>query len=96
MWYESGRRDLGRDWHKLIDARVGPRYDEAPYWQQYEWAFPQDLVKWYVEDTFYAGPFAFSGGVQQYLIGVSRSDRRSGRRPTSASIPTRSRSSPAA
>ena len=75
LWYENGRRDLGRDWHKIIDARVGPRFDEAPYWRQYEWAFPQDLVKWYVEDTFYAGPFAFSGGVQQYLIGVSRSDR---------------------
>ena len=75
VWYEDGRRDLGRDWHKLIDARVGPRFDETPYWRQYDWAFPQNLFKWYVEDTFYAGPFAFSGGVKQYLIGVSRSDR---------------------
>ena len=75
VWYEDGRRDLGRDWHKMIDARVGPRFDETPYWRQYDWAFPQDVFKWYVEDTVYAGPFALSGGVQQYLIGVSRSDR---------------------
>ena len=75
VWYEAGRRDLGRDWHKIIDARVGPRFDERPYWRQYDWAFPQDLFKWYVEDSFYAGPFAFSGGVKQFVIDVSRSDR---------------------
>ena len=75
VWYEDGRRDLGRDWHKLVDARVGPRFDQTPYWRQYDWAFPQDLFKWYVEDTFYTGAFAFSGGVKQYLIRVSRSDR---------------------
>ena len=74
LWYEDHRRLLGRDWHKMIDARVGPRFDETPYWQQYDWRFPQQIAKWYVEDTFYAGPLAFSGGAKQYLVGVSRTD----------------------
>ena len=74
LWYEDHRRLLGRDWHKVIDARVSSRFDETPYWQQYDWRFPQQIAKWYVEDTFYAGPFAFSGGAKQYLVGVSRTD----------------------
>ena len=74
IWYEDSRRLLGRDWHKIIDARVDARFDETPYWQQYDWRFPQNIAKWYVEDTFYAGPFAFSGGVKHYIVNVGRSD----------------------
>ena len=74
FWYEDSRRVLGRDWHKVIDARVDARFDATPYWQQYDWRFPQNIAKWYVEDTFYAGPFAFSGGVKQYLVSVGRND----------------------
>ena len=74
IWYEDSRRLLGRDWHKIIDARVDARFDETPYWQQYDWRFPQNIAKWYVEDTFYAGAFAFSGGVKHYIVNVGRSD----------------------
>ena len=74
LWFEDSSRDLGRDWHKIIDARVDVRYDVTPYWRQYDWRFPQNLFKWYVEDTIYVGPFAFSGGVKQYLVDVGRTD----------------------
>ena len=74
VWYEDSSRELGRDWHKVIDARVGARFHETPYWRQYDWRFPQSVFKWYAEDTLYAGPFAVSGGVKQYLVDVGRRD----------------------
>ena len=74
LWAEDGRRDLGRDWHKLVDARVSHHFDEAPYWRQYDWEFPQSVVKWYVEDTLFAGPLAINAGVRQYLVEVGRRD----------------------
>ena len=74
IWYEDSQRDLGRDWHQMLDPMLSFQWDEQAYWQQYEWDFPQRVFKWYVEETIYAGPFALSGGVKQFLIGVSRED----------------------
>ncbi len=74
LWAEDGRRDLGRDWHKIMDARVSQRYDDTPYWRQYDWEFPQSIIKWYVEDTLFAGPLAINAGVRQYLVEVGRRD----------------------
>ena len=74
LWAEDGRRDLGRDWHKITDARVSFGFDDTPYWRQYDWEFPQTVVKWYVEDTLFAGPLAINAGVRQYLVEVGRRD----------------------
>ncbi len=74
IWYEDSRRDLGRDWHQMLDPTLNFNWNEQPYWQQYEWDFPQHVFKWYVEETIFAGPFALSGGVKQFLVGVSRED----------------------
>ncbi|MCY4635424.1 MAG: TonB-dependent receptor, partial [Acidobacteria bacterium] len=74
IWYEHTRRDLGRDWHQILDPTLSFNWNEQPYWQQYDWQFPQQVFKWYVEETIFAGPFALSGGVKQYLVGVSRED----------------------
>ena len=74
LWYEDGRRDLGRDWHRILDARAGPRHDAIPYWHQYEWDFPQSLVKWHVENTFRSGGWTVSAGAKQYLVEVGRED----------------------
>ena len=75
VWYEDSRRDLGRDWHRILDPTLTFNWDERPYWRQYEWDFPQHVFKWYAEETIFAGPFALSGGVKQFLVGVSREDR---------------------
>ena len=74
IWYEDSRRDLGRDWHQMLDPTLNFKWNENAYWHQYEWDFPQHVFKWYVEETLYAGPFALSGGVKQFRVGVSRDD----------------------
>ena len=74
IWYEDSRRDLGRDWHQMLDPTLSFNWNEQAYWHQYEWDFPQHVFKWYVEETLYAGPFALSGGIKQFLVGVSRED----------------------
>ena len=75
IWYEASRRDLGRDWHRMLDPKLSFKWDERAYWHQYEWDFPQHVFKWYVEETLYVGPFALTGGVKQFLIDVSREDK---------------------
>ena len=74
LWYEDSRRDLGRDWHQMLDPTLNFNWNEQAYWHQYEWDFPQHVFKWYVEETLYAGPVALSGGIKQFLVGVSRAD----------------------
>ena len=59
---------------RILDPSLTFHWDERPYWQQYEWDFPQHVFKWYAEETIFAGPFALSGGVKQFLVGVSRED----------------------
>ena len=74
IWYEDSVRDLGRDWHQILDPTLNFKWDERAYWHQYEWDFPQSIFKWYVEETLYAGPFTLSGGIKQFLVDVSRED----------------------
>ena len=59
----------------MLDPTLNFNWNEQAYWYQYEWDFPQHVGKWYVEETLYVGPFALSGGVKQFLVGVSREDR---------------------
>ncbi len=75
FWYEDSRRDLGRDWHRILDPAINFKWDEKAYWHQYEWDFPQDIFKWYVEETLYFGSFELAAGVKQYLVSVSREDQ---------------------
>ena len=74
IWYEKSRRDLGRDWHRILDPTLSARFDEVAYWHQYDWDFPQHVFRWYVEETLYVGPLALSGGIRKYLVDVSRED----------------------
>ena len=75
IWYEDSRRDLGRDWHRMLDPTLSFKWDEQAYWHQYEWDFPQHVFKWYVEETLYVGSFTLTGGVKHFLIDVSREDQ---------------------
>ena len=74
IWYEDSRRDLGRDWHQILDPTINFQWNATPYWRQYEWNFPQSVLKLYVEETLYAGRFTLTGGVKQFLVDVSRED----------------------
>ena len=78
IWYEDSRRHLGRDWHQMLDPALSFDWNEQAYWHQYEWDFPQHIFKWYAEETIFAGPLSLSGGVKQFLVGVSREDQFNG------------------
>ncbi|MDE2741018.1 MAG: TonB-dependent receptor [Gemmatimonadota bacterium] len=75
IWYEDSRRHLGRDWHQMLDPTLSFDWNEQAYWHQYEWDFPQHIFKWYAEETIFVGPLSLSGGVKQFLVGVSREDQ---------------------
>ncbi len=75
IWYEDSRRHLGRDWHRILDPAINFKGDEQAYWHQYEWDFPQDVFRWYVEETVYFGSFELTAGVKQFLVSVSREDQ---------------------
>ena len=74
LWYEDSQRELGRDWHQILDPSLNFRWDEQPYWHQYDWTFPQRIFRWYLQETLYVGPFTASVGVRQFFVELSRRD----------------------
>ncbi len=74
VWYEDGTREEYRDWHKLVDARIGIPFENPAYWVQYDREYPQDVLKWYIEDSFTLGNLTINVGANQFLVEVSRND----------------------
>lgn len=74
IWYEDTRRSEWRDWHNVLDTRVGPDFDPAPYWIQYSRKYPQDTFKWYVEDSLTLGPVTVNVGAKQFINTIDRID----------------------
>lgn len=74
LWYEQSQRDLGRDWHQILDPLLSSRWKEQPYWHQYEWNFPQQILRWYIQETMYVGPLTARVGVKQFFVELSRRD----------------------
>lgn len=75
IWVEDYLREEYRDWHKIIDTRVGFEFDNVAYWVQYDREYPQDTFKWYVEDTVDLGAFSLSLGAKQFLVDLERNDK---------------------
>ena len=82
LWYEDATRYEYRDWHKLIDARIGDSYDSTPYWTQYNREFPQTTFKWYVEDVVEVSDFTFRVGMKQFSNELERVDNFTPNDPT--------------
>tara|TARA_R110002020_G_scaffold309301_2_gene525229 strand:- start:51945 stop:54374 length:2430 start_codon:yes stop_codon:yes gene_type:complete len=82
VWYEDAKRYEYRDWHKLIDARIGDDYDNTPYWTQYNREFPQTTFKWYVEDVVEVSDFTFRVGMKQFSNELERVDNFTPNDPT--------------
>lgn len=74
LWYEDGERSEWRNWHQLVDARVGPDFENTPYWTQYSREFPQSTFKWWVEDQVAFGPLTVTGGIKQFQNDIERND----------------------
>lgn len=74
IWYEDYQRKESRDWHKIIDSRVGYEFDHTPYWLQYEREFPVTTTMLYLEDELDLGWANFRLGVKQFFTDLERQD----------------------
>ena len=75
IWYEDGTRDEFRDWHEISNTTVGPAFEDQPYWIQYDRSYPQETLKWYLEDSLQVSDVTLTLGVKQFLVDVERQDR---------------------
>jgi len=74
IWYEDSTREEYRDWHKITDTRVGYEFNRAEYWTQYDREYPQEILRWYIEDTVTVGPVSVSLGVRDFSVELDRED----------------------
>jgi len=74
LWYEDGERKEHRDWHQVVDTRIGPDYENPAYWRQYDREYPQSTFKWYIEDQIRFGPVTATIGAKQFHNDVDRKD----------------------
>ncbi|MDP2534731.1 TonB-dependent receptor domain-containing protein [Alteromonas stellipolaris] len=75
FWYEDYQRDEYRDWHKTIDASTSARYENTPYWVQYDREFPVETLMYYVENELDAGFAKIRLGAKQFNVDVSKEDQ---------------------
>ncbi|WP_374569798.1 TonB-dependent receptor domain-containing protein [Phenylobacterium sp.] len=74
LWLEHGKSNSTRDWHKLIDTRIGYAFADNPYWIQYSTDYETDETMYYVEDVAVVGPLTARIGVKQFFIDQSRQE----------------------
>ena len=74
-WFEDSERHEWRDWHRLIDARVGIAFDERAYWLQYDRVFPRETTMWYLRDQIEIDDLTFSFGIREFNVDNERNDR---------------------
>ena len=74
IWVEDYERDEYRDWHKVIDSRVGPNFDNTPYWVQYDRTFNVDTTMLYLEDEMDFGSVQARLGVKKFLVDLDAID----------------------
>lgn len=74
IWYEDDHRYEYRDWHRIVDARVGPEFFNTPYSVEYNREYPQTTFKWYLEEELAFGPLTARLGLKQFSNEVERVD----------------------
>ena len=74
FWYEDQTRDEWRDWH-AIESPNGFSPSSAPYWVQYSRSYPQETMKYYVQDSMTFGDVTVSLGAKQFFVEVEREDK---------------------
>jgi outer membrane receptor protein involved in Fe transport len=75
FWYEDYTRDESRSWQKIIDSATSYRFDETPYWIQYDREFPVETMMFYLEDQLDVGFAKVHVGIKQFYVDVSKNDR---------------------
>jgi hypothetical protein len=74
FWYEDYSREEWRSWHKLIDSQTSSRWENNPYWVQYNREFPVDTLMAYVENELDAGFAKFRVGAKKFDVDVAKND----------------------
>lgn len=74
FWYEQATRSELRDWHRIIDATKGFKYDAVPYWKQYSLELPTTTLMFYVEDSLKLGALTARAGIKQFKVDLERKD----------------------
>ena len=74
VWVEDYERDEYRDWHKIIDSRVGANFDHNAYWVQYDRTFNVDTTMFYLEDEMDFGRIQARLGVKKFLVDLDAVD----------------------
>lgn len=75
FWFEDYTRDENRSWQKIIDSATSFRFDETPYWVQYDREFPVETTMFYLEDQLDLGFAKAHFGIKQFFVDVSKNDR---------------------
>ncbi len=89
LWWERGRANQLRDWHKVTNALVGPAFDGTPYYQQFSTDYDLDEVMYYVEDAVTFGPLTARFGVKQFFLDQRRAELLNDRAVTKLSSNSR-------
>lgn len=90
IWWERGRANQLRDWHKVTNPLVGPAFDGKPYYVQFSTDYGLDELMYYAEDALTFGPVTARFGVKQFFLDQTRRELlndRSGTKLTSHSNP---------
>ncbi|MYB39639.1 MAG: TonB-dependent receptor [Gammaproteobacteria bacterium] len=74
LWHEGYKRDESRDWHAILDTRIGFAFDPTPYWRQYARRYPAWTTKWYLEESVTVGPLRLGAGIKRLRQRLERND----------------------
>ncbi|WP_240007949.1 TonB-dependent receptor [Pseudaquidulcibacter saccharophilus] len=72
LWYENGKSNVIRDWHKVLNAAIGPAYNNNPYYVQYRDNYTVEETNYYLEDILEYGPLTARFGLKQYFVDRTR------------------------
>ena len=74
IWVEDYQRSEGRDWHKIVDSRIGMAFDSNPYWVSYQRDYQVDTTMVYIEDSVTMGAVTTRLGLKKFFVDLERSN----------------------
>lgn len=72
LWYENGKSNVIRDWHKVTDARSSYQFDHTPYYVQYDRDYGINELVYYADNAITFGDLTARAGFKQYRIDQDR------------------------
>lgn len=72
VWYENGKSNVVRDWHKITNALSSYQFDHVPYYVQYENDYGVKEFVYYVDNSITFNDLTIRGGLKQYHLDQDR------------------------